>query len=136
MKQRVPLLRIAALSILCVPLLSSCLLLFLPSQPSEPEAPAPGSIMTMLTIDNPGDAGSISLDGAVLAFDSYSYTIKHLSDGSERHEILFSAASGYSFDYFTVTEGGLSSSVYSNPMVIDLKKTSVTIHVVASSDGS
>ncbi len=92
----------------------------------------PAKVPTELSIRAPY-RGSLVLDGAPLVFSNASdnYELSVFSDGLERHvlEYLPDAASGLAFSHFVVEEADLVSDVFGNPIIIDERKTSLTISV-------
>jgi hypothetical protein len=89
------------------------------------------SVPTSLTIEDPGASGSLYLNGTLVDFSNGHNSISSPADSFQTYKISFVAASGYAFADFWVEESGVQARVYSNPMTIDMMKTTLEVGVEA-----
>jgi len=93
----------------------------------------PSTVQTSLSMDNPGVHGTLYLDGSRIDFGAGLNSVASLSNALQSHELRFEPAPGFAFEDFWVMEQSSSSLVHTNPMVIEMRKTSLEVGVDVSS---
>lgn len=89
----------------------------------------PSTVPTSLTIEDPGSSGSLYLNGTEVDFSNGLNSISRSAGSFQTYQISFMAAPGFAFADFWVEESGVWTRVYSNPMTIDMKKTTLEVGV-------